>query len=345
VDRGRCDVLVADTVSSAPPISSAPLTSPISSIPPTSTDTPALRLVRADWSAIWAADPLDNPCTGDWAAVSLGAEPLARISALLPRRTAVVRGSAGTRSDGQVLAANVSHVLIGVSLAAKPDTGRVERLLALAWESGACPVVVLTKADAPYDPAWVAEVSAAAPGASVLAVSALTGQGVDELAELIGFGTAALIGQSGVGKSTLTNALVGAEVMDTGATRAVDEKGRHTTTTRELIALPGGGALIDTPGLRSVALFGGESGVEQAFHDVVELAASCRFSDCGHAGEPGCAVAAAVADGSLPQRRLESYRKLQRENAWIASRSDARLAAERQREWKLRVRSSNRTRP
>jgi ribosome biogenesis GTPase len=148
-----------------------------------------------------------------------------------------------------------------------------------------------------------------------------------------------------VGKSTLTNALCGTEVMTTGATRAVDEKGRHTTTTRELIALPGGGALIDTPGLRSVGLFGGEAGVDQVFHDVLELAASCRFGDCGHVSEPGCAVIAAVASGVLAQRRLESYRKLLRENAWIASRSDARAAAERQRAWKQRSRSSNPARP
>ncbi|WP_034262936.1 ribosome small subunit-dependent GTPase A [Actinospica robiniae] len=322
VDRGLCDVLVADD-----------------------DDPGLLRTVRADWSGISSADPMRNPCTGDWAVVHMDAGQPASISALLPRRTAVVRGSAGERSDGQVLAANVDHVLISVSLAAKPDAGRIERLLALAWESGAIPVVVLTKADAPHDPSWVDEVAAVAPGVTVVAVSALTGVGMLELSELLGSGTAALLGQSGVGKSTLTNALCGADVMATGATRAVDEKGRHTTTTRELVALPGGGALIDTPGLRSVGLFGGESGVDQAFNDVLELASACRFADCGHASEPGCAVTAAVALGTLPQRRLDSYRKLLRENAWVASRSDARVAAERQREWKMRSRSSNPARP
>lgn len=321
VDRGLCDVLVADAG-----------------------DSGALRTIRADWSGISSADPMRNPCTGDWAVVHLDASP-GIISALLPRRTAVVRGSAGERSDGQVLAANVDHVLISVSLAAKPDAGRIERLLALAWESGAVPVVVLTKADAPHDPSWVDDVASVAPGVTVLAVSALTGVGMGELTSLLGSGTAALLGQSGVGKSTLTNALCGADVMATGATRAVDEKGRHTTTTRELVPLPGGGALIDTPGLRSVGLFGGESGVDQAFNDVLELASSCRFADCGHVSEPGCAVTAAVTSGTLPQRRLESYRKLLRENAWIASRSDARAAAERQREWKMRSRSSNPARP
>ena len=323
VDRGLCDVLVPDIH-----------------------DPGLLRTVRADWSGISSADPMRNPCTGDWAVVMhLDAADSASISALLPRRTAVVRGSAGERSDGQVLAANVDHVLISVSLAAKPDAGRIERLLALAWESGAIPIVVLTKADAPHDPSWLDEVASVAPGVTVLAVSALTGVGMSELAELLGSGTAALLGQSGVGKSTLTNALCGADVMATGATRSVDGKGRHTTTTRELVALPGGGALIDTPGLRSVGLFGGASGVDQAFNDVLELASSCRFADCGHTAEPGCAVTAAVASGILPQRRLESYRKLLRENAWIASRSDARLAADRQREWKMRSRSSNPARP
>ncbi|MBR7839206.1 ribosome small subunit-dependent GTPase A [Actinospica durhamensis] len=315
-----------------------------------------LRVVRADWSAIASSDPTRNPCTGDWAAVAcalddvvppsaVGFTAVTTIRALLPRRTAVVRGSAGERSDGQVLAANVDYVLLGISLAAKPDAGRLERLLALAWESGACPVVVLTKADAPHDPAWVDEVVALAPGVSVLVVSALTGAGMDELVALLGSGTAALLGQSGVGKSTLTNALAGSDVMAVASTRSVDEKGRHTTTTRELIPLPSGGALIDTPGLRSVGLFGGEAGVDQAFRDVLELAASCRFADCAHSSEPGCAVTEAVAVGALPQRRLDSYRRLLRENAWVASRSDARVAAERQREWKLRSRSSNPARP
>jgi ribosome biogenesis GTPase len=267
------------------------------------------------------------------------------LQTVLERRTAIVRGATGANSYGQVLAANVDSVLITVSLAAKPDAGRIERLLALAWESGAQPVVVLTKADAGYDPARVAEVEALAPGAALLIVSALAGDGVDELKTILGGGTAVLIGQSGVGKSTLTNALAGVEVMATGATREVDEKGRHTTTTRELIPLADGGVLIDTPGLRGVALFGGEDGLAQAFSDIEELGRECRFSDCGHVSEPGCAVRAAIAHGALAERRLESYRKLQRENQWIAARSDARLSAERQKEWKRRSAKSNPARP
>jgi ribosome biogenesis GTPase len=348
VDRGLCDVLLADPAAPAEPgrntlrgqgpgPDSGPGQNPDPDV--------ATRAVRADWSALGDGDPINNPCTGDWALVDV-ADPAAPVlRALLPRHTAVVRGATGERSDGQVLGANIDHVLIAVSLAAKADVGRIERLLALAWESGAQPVVVLTKADAAYDPLRVAEVEAAAPGATVLTVSALTGEGVDVLAAVLAGGSAALIGQSGVGKSTLTNALAGAEVMATSGTRETDEKGRHTTTTRELIPLPGGGVLIDTPGLRGVGLFGGESGLAQTFSDIEEFAEQCRFADCAHEGEPGCAVLAAVADGTVPERRLASYRKLLRENEWIASRTDARLAAERRQEWKRRSREANKARP
>ena len=319
VDRGLCDVLVADTSGT--------------------------RTIRADWSAISDRDPVRNPCTGDWAAVDLDTQDQPVVKALLPRRTAVVRSGVGQRSDGQVLAANIDHVVITISLAAKLDVGRIERLLALAWESGGRPVIVMTKSDVAYDPEQLAEVEAAAPGATVLAVSALTGDGMDALSAVLAGSSAALIGQSGVGKSTLANALVGTEAMATGDTRDVDEKGRHTTTTRELIPLPGGGVLIDTPGLRSVGLFGGESGLAQTFSDIEDLAEGCRFADCAHVSEPGCAVLAAIVDGSLPERRLESYRKLLRENEWIASRTDARLGAERKKVWKQRERASNAARP
>jgi ribosome biogenesis GTPase len=344
VDRGLCDVLCADPAELETAINPADPTNPTD---PTDRPRPATtRAVRADWSALSDPDPVNNPCTGDWVVVDLDDPSGPVLRALLPRHTAVVRGATGERSDGQVLAANVDHVLITVSLAAKSDPGRIERLLALAWESGAQPVVVLTKADADYDPARVADAEAAAPGATVLAVSAVTGEGMDVLTAVLAGGSAALIGQSGVGKSTLTNALAGAEVMATGGTREVDEKGRHTTTTRELIPLPGGGVLIDTPGLRSVGLFGGESGLAQTFSDIEEFAEHCRFADCAHESEPGCAVLAAVADGALPERRLTSYRKLLRENEWIASRTDARLASERRQVWKQRSReAAGRTRP
>lgn len=309
VDRGRCDVLLVDPATSQ------------------------LRSVRADLGPVHDPDPMRHACTGDWAAVDLTATPMAAVSALLPRTTAVVRSTAGKSSEGQVLAVNIDTVLIAVSLAAEPDLGRVERFLALAWESGAEPVVVLTKADLAPDAEHIrADVEAIAPGVTVLVVSAETGEGLEVLRACT-TASSALIGQSGAGKSTLTNALAGTEAMAVQATRSVDEKGRHTTTTRELIPLPGGGVLIDTPGLRGVGLYGGE-GLAQAFGEIEELAERCRFDDCSHLSEPGCAVEAALADGSLPARRWESYRKLQRENEWIAARTDARLRAERTRKWK-----------
>ncbi|MCX4749778.1 ribosome small subunit-dependent GTPase A [Kitasatospora sp. NBC_01287] len=321
VDRGRADVLVADA------------------------GTGTVRTVRAGTRPVTGAETAENPCTGDWVALDLAAEPLPVVSAVLPRATAIIRKSAGKASEGQVLAANVDTVLIAVSLAVDPDIDRVERFVALAWESGAQPVVALTKADLVTDAEFIREdVERAAPGVTVLVVSAETGAGLDVLRACLGT-TAALIGQSGAGKSTLTNALTGAEVMTVQRTRDADQKGRHTTTTRELFALPGGGVLIDTPGLRGVGLFGGE-GLARAFAEIEELAERCRFDDCSHTSEPGCAVQGALADGTLAQRRMESYLKLQRENAWIASRTDARLAAERARVWKLRTKGArDRVRP
>lgn len=319
VDRGRCDVVVADPGTGEP------------------------RTVRADTRAFADADLVDIPCTGDWAALDPAAGPLPAVAALLPRSTAIVRKVSGKRSDGQVLAANVDAVLIAASLAAEPDLGRIERFLALAWESGAEPLVVLTKADLVDDAEHIrSDVEAIAPGVTVLVVSAETGENIDVLRACLPVSTA-LVGQSGVGKSTLANALAGAEVMTVQATRSVDEKGRHTTTTRELVPLAGGGVLIDTPGLREVGLYGGE-GLAMAFADVEELAGQCRFQDCSHRSEPGCAVLAALADGTLPQRRMDSYLKLRRENEWIAARSDARLAAERLRKWKT-ITKSMRGRP
>jgi len=313
VDLGRCDVVVADAAGTG------------------------VRTVRAETGPVLDPDPVNCPCTGDWAAVDLAVPAgAAALNALLPRSTAIVRNSAGAGSNGQVLAANVDAVLIVSSLASKSDLGRIERYLALAWESGAQPILVLTKADVAHDPGLVHEIEAVAPGAAVVAVSAVSGEGMDVLRACLP-ASIALIGPSGAGKSTLANALAGTEVMAVGETRDRDEKGRHTTTTRELIPIPGG-VLIDTPGLRGVGLYGGD-GVEQAFSDIEELAADCRFHDCAHDTEPQCAVKAAVESGRLPARRLASYNKLLRENDWIASRTDARLAAERLRQWKVIIKN------
>ncbi|WUH90102.1 ribosome small subunit-dependent GTPase A [Streptomyces sp. NBC_00433] len=292
--------------------------------------------VRADSSLVTPNDPMRVVCTGDWAAVDRDGDPRF-VRTLLPRRTAYVRSTSSKRSEGQVLAANLDHVVICVSLAAELDLGRLERFLSLAWESGAVPVVALTKADTVDDTTYLlADAEAAAPGVQVLAVSAATGAGLDVLAAVLTGGSAVLLGQSGAGKSTLTNALLGRQVQLVQATRDADGKGRHTTTTRDLLALPGGGVLIDTPGLRGVGLWDAESGVGQVFAEIEQLAADCRFQDCSHQKEPGCAVLAALDDGTLQHRRLDSYRKLLRENAWIASRTDQRLRAEMRREWKQR---------
>ncbi|MEW2404074.1 ribosome small subunit-dependent GTPase A [Streptomyces sp. NPDC046862] len=307
VDRGQCDVITADGV------------------------------VRADTAFVTPHDPLRVVCTGDWVAVEPAGNPR-YVRTYLPRRTAFVRSTSSKRSEGQILAANVDHAVVAVSLAAELDLGRVERFLALAWESGAQPVVVLTKADLVPDAVTLAhlvqDVETSAPGVPVLPVSAELGEGLDVLAAVISGGTSVLLGQSGAGKSTLANALLGEDVMEVQATRDVDGKGRHTTTTRNLLALPGGGVLIDTPGLRGVGLFDAGTGVGQVFSEIEELATECRFHDCAHVAEPGCAVLAAVDSGDLPERRLDSYRKLLRENQRIVAKTDARARAEIRREWK-----------
>ncbi|MFD6098099.1 ribosome small subunit-dependent GTPase A [Nocardiopsis flavescens] len=275
-------------------------------------------------------DPQAAPCTGDWAALRpvAGAAPV--LHALLERRTALVRASASRTSHGQTLAANVDTVVVAVSLAAPLKDGRTERMLALAWESGARPVVVLTKADLCADPsAAQAQVSRVAAGVDVLVTSAGTGQGLDTLSAAL-HGTIVLLGPSGAGKSTLGNRLLGQDRLATGAVREADGKGRHTTSSRELLPLPGGGVLLDTPGLRAIGLHDARNGLEQVFAEIEHLAQDCRFADCAHAGEPGCAVLAAVGEGRLPQRRLDGYRRLLRENDHAASRTDERLRADRE---------------
>jgi len=294
--------------------------------------------VRADTEFVVPRDPMKVVCTGDWVAVDPEGSDPRYVRTYLPRRTAFVRSTSSKRSEGQILAANVDHAIVAVSLAVELDLGRIERFLALAWESGAQPLVVLTKADLVPDAVTrahlVQDVELSAPGVTVLMVSAVEGDGLDVLVGLVSGGTSVLLGQSGAGKSTLANALLGDEVMEVQAARDVDGKGRHTTTTRNLLALPGGGVLIDTPGLRGVGLWDAESGVGQVFSEIEELAERCRFHDCAHDAEPGCAVRDAVESGELSHRRLESYRKLMRENQWIVAKTDARVRAELRREWK-----------
>jgi len=286
----------------------------------------------------------DDVTVGDWVAVADGA-----VDVVLPRRTAIVRASPTGLSAAQTLVANIDQVLIVVPAIPRPRLGMVERLVALAWDSGASPVVVITKIDVSPDPdAISAEIAEAAPGCDVVLSSALTGEGMDEVARFDRPGASlCLIGRSGAGKSTLANALLGHEQMEVSEVRR-DGKGRHTTTHRELMPLPGGGVLIDTPGLRGVGMWIADDGVAQTFPEIESLVDECRFSDCAHVTEPGCAVLAAVEEGSLPQRRLDSWRKLGREAEWIASRSDWRLRQERAKAWKqihLESRRAGRTRP
>jgi ribosome biogenesis GTPase len=299
-------------------------------------------LVRAWSSLVDDPDPLRGPCTGDWAALRPRPDGSGSdLVALLPRRSAIVRGVAGRSSHGQVLAANVDTVAVVVSLEDRPtDLGRLERFVAVAWESGAQPVIVLTKSDVVGDgsgsggdeiAARAAEVAAVAPGVEVVVTSAPTGGGLDAVRVAL-TGTIALIGPSGAGKSTLANALLGLDRLATGSVREADGKGRHTTVRRELVALPEGGTLIDTPGLRSVGLWDAADGLALVFTDIDALAERCRFRDCAHEREPGCAVRAAVDAGELTQRRLDSFHKLQSENEWEAARADARLEAERDRD-------------
>jgi ribosome biogenesis GTPase len=254
----------------------------------------------------------------------------------LPRRTELVRGAGGRAATRQVLAANVDLVFVLVSLAAPPSAGRLDRLLAVAWDSGARPVVVLTKADlatgtAAAERDEVAETAMAAP---VLLASTVDGRGLAELRGMLRPGvTAALLGVSGAGKSSLLNALAGTELAGIGELGRTGN-GRHTTTARELTLLPGGGLVLDTPGLRGVQLWAADGGLDLAFADIVELAGWCRFTDCGHAGEPDCAIAAAVADGTLSARRVASHASLRQEVGWLRDRYDARQRAEQRREWK-----------
>jgi ribosome biogenesis GTPase len=296
-------------------------------------------VVRAE--LVGSLDPA--PVTGDWVLVS----PADRVVALLPRRTAFTRGAGRTDTRAQVLAANVDIVAVVHGLSAPPNLHRIERLTALAWASGAQPVVVLSKADLCGDPdAELAEVRAACPGAEAVAVSVHPDhpdhRGLATLRALLPAGTTGtFVGPSGVGKSSLVNALAGAEILATQEIRN-DGKGRHTSVARELVPLPWGALVIDTPGLRGVQLWDAADGLEATFADIAALAEQCRFNDCRHRTEPGCAVQAAVADGSLSARRVDSYERLQREQAWLAARYDARLRAEQRARWKQLIKDAKR---
>ena len=271
------------------------------------------------------------PAVGDWIAVGGGTA-----EAVLPRWSALTRANAAG-TGLQVLAANIDLVVI-TAPADRLSPARVERELAIAWDSGAVPLVVLTKCDLSDEDAWATAASRLV-GADVIETSATTRQGLDTLLQRFQPArTGVLLGPSGAGKSTLANALVGTDVLATGAVRDGDHRGRHTTTSRQMVTLPGGGIIIDTPGLRSLGL-AGDVPVTAAFPDIAALAASCRFSDCNHRMEPGCEVMAAVGTGQLDHDRLASFQKLQREADFEARRSDPLLRRAQASVWKARTKS------
>lgn len=317
------------------------------------------RVLRIDRGAVDVATR-DNPLrvaldhgdphvvVGDWVALRTGDWGW-RVAKVLDRRSVIHRAAVSGEAVAQAIAANVDVGFVVVPAVPGPRIGQVERLVTLVWDAGAVPVIVVTKADLVSDVDVVADdIRAAAPGVEVEVVSAVTPGGCDGLLRHLTVGrTCCLLGRSGAGKSTLANALLGEQRFATTGIRD-DGKGRHTTTFRELVVLPSGGMLVDTPGLRGVGLWVDGDGLDRAFDDVVEVAAQCKFTDCNHETEPGCAVLAAIASGELTERRLSSWRKLEREAAWVARRHDARLRAQEARRWKaitLEMRRSGRTRP
>jgi len=292
------------------------------------------------------ASPGGFPAAGDWVAAAADqVGEVAVIHHVLPRRTAFTRKAAGPAGGEQIVAANVDVAFLTVSLGGDFNARRLERYLASAWQSGASPVVLLTKSDLCRDvDSAIVKAEAIASGAPVHAVSALAAEGLDDLLQYLEPGrTAVLVGASGEGKSTLVNALLGSERMATQAIRKNDGRGRHTTSHRELILLPGGGILLDTPGMRELGLWDSDEGLAATFDDIDQLATRCRFSNCGHSNEPGCAVREAIDRGDLDAARWRGFQKLQRELAHLQSREDPGLRAARRRHW-VQISKANRRR-
>ncbi len=283
-----------------------------------------------------AASKAEMPVTGDWVAARVVGEGQAMVEAVLPRKSMLSRRAAGRREDEQALAANVDVVFLVCGLDGDYNLRRIERYLALVEGSGAATVVVLNKADLCGDlERRVAETRAVARRAEVVTASTLAEGGLEGVRRYVGAGrTVALLGSSGVGKSSLANGLLGEARLATREVRVSDSRGRHTTVRRELVVLPGGGALIDTPGMRELQLWVGAESVEAVFDEIQEAAERCRFRDCTHRGEPGCAVAEAVERGEVDAGRWASFQKLQAEAEWHETRVDPLAALARKRKWK-----------
>jgi ribosome biogenesis GTPase len=284
------------------------------------------------------------PAVGDWVSV-LRRAPVDVIHGVVERRTAFLRRAPGIETRQQVLAANVDVAFV-VAASTDVNARRIERYLTVAWQSGAVPVVLLTKADIAASPDELrTELEAVSMGTPVVVTSGVTGEGIDEIVRELARRTAVLIGPSGAGKSTLINRIVGSDLMRTRDIHTSGE-GRHMTSHRQLVQLPQGGMIIDTPGLREAQLWEGEQALGNVFEDIELVALQCRFTDCGHDTEPGCAIKASLVDGSLDAGRFRSYVKLQRELRFVASKSDARLRIEERKKWKqIAIGAKERIRP
>ncbi len=284
-----------------------------------------------------ATSKSDFPTIGDWVGVKID-NNIAVIECLLKRKSAFSRKSAGDISEEQIIAANIDHIFLVFALDGGRNytPGAVERFLTRAWDSGANPIIILNKSDLcsnSHD--FVIETELLAPGVPIILSSTINGDGLQEIKQYITSGeTIGFTGFSGVGKSALINALSSSEIMKTGEVRTGDHKGKHTTTHKELILLPNGGILIDSPGLKELQLWGDESSLEDTFSDIAELALHCKFRDCTHSGEPGCAVTDAISMGNLNERRLHNYNNMKKELRYTEARSKMSANAVEREKWK-----------